>query len=118
MVGRVTKAHTASTRQDLSERQLLGEDRLHEDFVAQVVTPSLLHVANDIAAHPLNEIGKHESIVWKCTRKERAWGRLSNGGYSTTNARACSVLHAAVHDGPALHSLRTPDHRQAGLRDS
>ncbi|CAN0565329.1 unnamed protein product [Ectocarpus sp. 12 AP-2014] len=35
MVGRVTKAHMASTRRDLSERQLLGEDRLYEDFVAQ-----------------------------------------------------------------------------------
>ncbi|CAM9877502.1 unnamed protein product [Ectocarpus sp. 8 AP-2014] len=94
MVGRVTKAHMASTRQDLSERQLLGEDQLHEDFVAQVVhqvvTPALLHAANDIAAHPVNEIGKHESIVCKCTRKARAWGRLSNGGYSTTNARAYS----------------------------
>ncbi|CAN0354917.1 unnamed protein product [Ectocarpus sp. 8 AP-2014] len=27
------------------------------------------------------------------------------------------VLHAAVHDGPASHSLRTSDHRQVGLRD-
>ncbi|CAM9732261.1 unnamed protein product [Ectocarpus sp. 8 AP-2014] len=35
MVWRATKAHVASARQDLSERQLLGEDRLHEDFVAQ-----------------------------------------------------------------------------------
>ncbi|CAM9792190.1 unnamed protein product [Ectocarpus sp. 12 AP-2014] len=90
IVSVLTKAHMASTRQDLSERQLLGEDPLHEDFVAQVVTPALLHAANDIAAHPVNEIGKHESIVCKCTRKARAWGRLSNGGYSTTNARAYS----------------------------
>ncbi|CAN0039857.1 unnamed protein product [Ectocarpus sp. 4 AP-2014] len=77
MVWRVTKAHVLSTRQD----------RLHEDFV---VTPALLHAANDIAALPVNEIGTHESIVCRCTRKARAWGRLSNGGYSTTNARAYS----------------------------
>ncbi|CAN0284161.1 unnamed protein product, partial [Ectocarpus sp. 13 AM-2016] len=90
MVGRVTKAHMASTRRDLSERQLLGEDRLYEDFVAQVVTPAQLHAANDTAAHPVNEIGKHGSIVCKCTRKARAWGRLCNGGHSTTNATAYS----------------------------
>ncbi|CAN0009077.1 unnamed protein product [Ectocarpus sp. 6 AP-2014] len=90
MVLRVTKAHMASTRKDLSERQLLEEDRLHEDFVAQVVTSALLHTANNIAAHPVNEVGKHESIVCKCTRKARACGRLCNGGFSTTNARAYS----------------------------
>ncbi|CAM9247439.1 unnamed protein product [Ectocarpus sp. 8 AP-2014] len=27
------------------------------------------------------------------------------------------ILHAAVHDGPASHSLRTPDHRQVALRE-
>ena len=31
----------ASTRQDLSERQILGEDRLHEDFVARVIIVSI-----------------------------------------------------------------------------
>ena len=33
---RYTKAHMQSTRSDLSEGQLLGEERLHEDFLAQV----------------------------------------------------------------------------------
>ncbi|CAB1107708.1 unnamed protein product [Ectocarpus sp. CCAP 1310/34] len=65
---RYTKAHMQSTREDLSEGQLVGEDRLHEDFLAQ--------------------IGTLESVVCKCTRKARAWGRLSNGGYSSTNAKA------------------------------
>ncbi|CAM9884965.1 unnamed protein product, partial [Ectocarpus fasciculatus] len=54
----------------------------------QVVTPALLHAANDIAALPINGSGTHGSIVCKCTRNARVWGRLSNGGYSTTNARA------------------------------
>ncbi|CAN0516301.1 unnamed protein product, partial [Ectocarpus sp. 12 AP-2014] len=85
---RFTKAHMQSTRQDLSEGQLLGEERLHEDFLAQVITPALLHAANDIAALPVVEIGTHESVVCKCGRKARAWGRLSNGGFSSTNARA------------------------------
>ncbi|CAB1106873.1 unnamed protein product [Ectocarpus sp. CCAP 1310/34] len=65
---RYTKAHMQSTREDLSEGQLVGEARLHEDFLAQ--------------------IGSLESVVCKCTRKARAWGRLSNGGYSSTNAKA------------------------------
>ncbi|CAM9553261.1 unnamed protein product [Ectocarpus fasciculatus] len=65
----------ASKRQDLSNRQLMGEDRRHEDFVAHVIvcrTPALLHAANDIAALPVNETGTHESIVCKVTRKARA----------------------------------------------
>ncbi|CAB1109367.1 unnamed protein product [Ectocarpus sp. CCAP 1310/34] len=38
---RYTKAHMQSTREDLSEGQLVGEDRLHEDFLAQV---TIVHV--------------------------------------------------------------------------
>ncbi|CAN0050900.1 unnamed protein product [Ectocarpus sp. 8 AP-2014] len=32
-------------------------------------------------------------------------------------SREFLVLHAAVHDGPASYSLRTPDHRQVALRE-
>ncbi|CAB1109855.1 unnamed protein product [Ectocarpus sp. CCAP 1310/34] len=55
---------------------------------SSVVTPALLHAAKDIAALPVAEIGSLESVVCKCTRKARAWARLSNGGYSSTNAKA------------------------------
>ncbi|CAB1111312.1 unnamed protein product [Ectocarpus sp. CCAP 1310/34] len=65
---RYTKTHMQLTREDLSEGQLVGEDRLQEDFLAQ--------------------IGTLQSVVCKCTRKARAWGRLSNGWYSSTNAKA------------------------------
>ncbi|CAN0466224.1 unnamed protein product [Ectocarpus sp. 12 AP-2014] len=104
----------ASTRQDLSERQLLGEDRLHEDFVAWAVTPALLHAPNDIAALPINGTGTHESIACKCTRKARAWGRLPTPRHIP---REFLVLHAADHDGPASRSLWTPDRHQVGLRE-
>ncbi|CAB1118222.1 unnamed protein product [Ectocarpus sp. CCAP 1310/34] len=39
---RYTKTHMQSTREDLSEGQLVGEDRLHEDFLAQVTHCSRL----------------------------------------------------------------------------
>ncbi|CAM9818341.1 unnamed protein product [Ectocarpus fasciculatus] len=85
---RFLKAHQASSREPLSLEYLLGPERLHDDFLAQVATPALLHAANDIAALPINEIGTHETIICKVTRKARAWSALKNGGYGSANARA------------------------------
>ncbi|CAB1105788.1 unnamed protein product [Ectocarpus sp. CCAP 1310/34] len=85
---RFTKAHQASTRKAITLGYLLGPERLKEDFLGQVVTPALLHAANDIAALPVNEIGTHETIVCKVTRKSRAWIKLSAGGFGSANARA------------------------------
>ncbi|CAN0543310.1 unnamed protein product [Ectocarpus sp. 12 AP-2014] len=67
---------------------LLGPERLKEDFLGRVVTPALLHAANDTAALPVNEIGTHETTVCKVTRKSRAWIKLSAGGFGSANARA------------------------------
>ncbi|CAM9861541.1 unnamed protein product [Ectocarpus sp. 4 AP-2014] len=69
---RSLKTHQASTRKPLYLDYLLGPERLYEDFLAQVATPALLHAANDIAALPVNEIGTHETIVCKVTRKARS----------------------------------------------
>ena len=51
----------ASTRQDLSERQILGEDRLHEDFVARVIIVSIL-VSPQSLVSPLNSFFLHTYV--------------------------------------------------------
>ncbi|CAB1104444.1 unnamed protein product [Ectocarpus sp. CCAP 1310/34] len=53
---RYTKAHMQSTREDLSEGQLVGEDRLHEDFLAQFMTGPRRH-ASGILTIPKSDFG-------------------------------------------------------------
>ncbi|CAM9170379.1 unnamed protein product, partial [Ectocarpus sp. 13 AM-2016] len=65
-----------------------GRGLIHQDLLAQVITPALLHAGDNVGALPVDEIGTQESVVYKCLRKARASGRLSNGGLGPTNARS------------------------------
>ncbi|CAN0429221.1 unnamed protein product, partial [Ectocarpus sp. 12 AP-2014] len=96
MVGRVTNAHMASTRQDLSERKLIGEDRLYEDFVPQSCRTPGRHAGSTARRERhrcppgQRDLQTREHRVQVHEKGEGVGHRLANSGYSTTNATAYS----------------------------